>query len=243
MTELDGFFRTQRLNARRQEAFGTALGLCEARFQADNGQVPQMEQARRYAAHWDEMRREALGLLLWGKPGSGKTFAAACIANALLELEHPPTVRMTTLGTVLSRLPGLSAQEKETYLNGLQCCGLLILDDFGMERQTDYAREQVFQIINGRYLARKPLIVTTNLSLNELKHPADMAQQRIFDRVLELCVPVCFDGASLRRDRARRNLQRYRQLTEGTPPEPEGTLWVEADADRREKKQATQYFV
>lgn len=79
-----------------------------------------------------------------------------------------------------------------------------------MERQTDYAREQVFNIIDGRYLSGKPLIVTTNLSLGELKNPADMAQQRIFDRVLEMCVPVCFDAESLRREKAKEKIRAYK---------------------------------
>lgn len=98
-------------------------------------------------------------------------------------------------------------------MNGFQHCDLLILDDFGMERQTDYAREQVFNIIDGRYRFHKPLIVTTNLSLSELKHPNDIVEERIFDRILEMCVPVCFDGESLRQDKAKENLQMYKQLT------------------------------
>ncbi len=161
------------------------------------------------------MREENLGLLFWGKSGSGKTFAAAAIANAFLESTqmHAPSVKMTTFGTMLGKLPGMSTQDKEWYLKGLLSCDLLILDDFGMERQTEYAREQVFNIIDGRYLACKPLIVTTNLSLQELKHPADIAQQRIYDRLLEMCIPVCFDGESQRQRLAREKLQRYRQLT------------------------------
>ena len=199
----------------RREAFGEADALYRYRFEKDNGSVPKLEQARRYAAQWEEMRRENVGLLFWGKSGNGKTFAAACIANALLESqEHSaPAVKMTTLGAFLNKLPTLSAQEKERYLNELQSCELLILDDFGMERQTDYAREQIFHLVDGRYLAQKPLIVTTNLSLHELKHPTEMAQQRIFDRVLEMCVPICFDGESLRQEKAKEKLQLYKQLT------------------------------
>ena len=142
-----------------------------------------------------------------------KTFAAACIANALLERKPPQKVKMTTLGTVLNKLPGLSAQDRDWYLKSLHSCDLLILDDFGMERQTEYGREQVFSIVDGRYLSRKPLIVTTNLSLRELKSPADMARQRIYDRILELCVPVCFDRESLRQEKARENMKRYLELT------------------------------
>lgn len=209
------FFRQQRLEEKRREAFADAYALYHCRFAADNGNVPQMEQARRYADYWQKMQQENLGLLFWGRPGTGKTFAAACIANAVLETEdlHDSTVKMTTFGTILNKLPGMSAADKEQYLNGFQTCDLLILDDFGMERQTDYAREQVFNIIDGRYLARRPLIVTTNLSLNGLKHPKDMHEQRIFDRVLELCVPVCFDGDSLRQGKAKERMQLYRQLT------------------------------
>lgn len=221
---MKAFFRQQLFMEKQRETFGDAGALYHYRFDADNGCVPQTEQARRYAEHWEEMYRENLGLLFWGRPGNGKTFAAACIANALLELPEPgtPTVKMTTFGTVLNRLPGMSAQDKDRYLESLRSCDLLILDDFGMERQTDYAREQIFTLIDGRYLARKPLIVTTNLSLKELKTPGDLARQRIFDRILELCVPVCFDGESLRQERARQNLKTFRQLTEKPLPKAEG---------------------
>lgn len=207
-------FLQQRLAEKRREAFGDSGALCQYRFERDNGQIPQMAQARNYVIHWDQMREENLGLLFWGRPGNGKTFAAACIANALLEREEmgATTVKMTTFATILSKLTGMSAQDKEWYLEGFRSCDLLILDDFGMERHTDYAREQLFQLIDGRYLARRPLIITTNLSLRELKQPADLSQQRIFDRVLELCVPVCFDGESLRQEKAKENLRRYKEL-------------------------------
>lgn len=208
------FFRQQRLAEKQREAFGDSGTLCQYRFDRDHGQVPQMEQARKYVAHWEQMRMDNLGLLFWGRPGNGKTFAAACIANALLERDglESSTVKMITFATIINKLPGMSAQDKEWYLEGFRSCDLLILDDFGMERQTDYAREQLFQLIDGRYLARRPLILTTNLSLRELKQPVDLAQQRIFDRVLEMCVPVCFDGESLRQQKAKENLQRYKAL-------------------------------
>jgi len=215
MKEMDDFFVRQRLQERRREAFGEAGALQDYRFDNDNGSVRQLEQARRYVEHWKQMQEQNLGLLFWGKPGTGKTFAAGCIANALLETEgmHVPTVKMTTFGTILNKLPGMTAQDKEWYLRSFLSCDLLILDDFGTERQTDYAREQIFHIIDGRYLSCRPLIVTTNLSLQELKHPKDLAQARICDRILELCVPVCFDGESLRQDRAKERMRLYKEIT------------------------------
>lgn len=211
---MNEFFHQQHLAQKQLETFGNSLALRQYRFDRDHGLVPQIEQARKYAANFDRMRQENLGLMFWGVPGNGKTFAAACIANALLEQEKPraPTVRMTTFATIISKLPAMTAQDKEWYLDGFRNCDLLILDDFGMERQTDYAREQLFQLIDSRYLAGLPLIITTNLSFRELKAPADLTQQRIYDRILEMCVPVCFDGESLRQERARENLRRYRTL-------------------------------
>ena len=205
----------QRLYEKQREAFGEASSLYHCRFEQDNGTVPQMEQARKYVQHWSEMRENNLGLLLWGQPGNGKTFAAACIANALLESSDPfpPTVKMTTFGTILNRLLSLSVADKAYYLSHFLNADLLILDDFGMERQTDYAREQVFNIIDGRYLTKRPLIITTNLSLQEMKTTTELAQKRIYDRVLEMCVPVFFSGESQRPGRAKANLEAFRAIT------------------------------
>ena len=207
MRELD---RRSRLYQRQQTAFGSAAAFRTHRFENDNGSVPTLAEAKRYVEHWEEMRQNNIGLLLWGRPGNGKTFAAACIANALCE--QWMDVRMTTLATVLEKLPVMSFQDQSRYLDSLRGCDLLILDDFGMERKTNYAQEQVFSIIDGRYLARKPLIVTTNLCIKDLKNPEDMTELRIFDRILELCVPVCFDGPNLRQSKAKEKLALYKEL-------------------------------
>ena len=210
------FERSQRIFSRRHSTFEDAACLYQSTFAMDNGQVPQIEQARRYVAHWNEMQQENVGLLFWGPPGNGKTFAAACIANGLIEQEGrcSPTVRMTTFGTILNKLPALSAADKESYLGEFKSCDLLILDDFGMERQTDYAREQVFQVIDGRYLAKRPLIVTTNLSLSVMKSATELSDKRIYDRILEMCVPVYFGGESLRTVKGAEKMECFQAIVE-----------------------------
>ena len=208
--------KANRIQQKRKRVFGSAQGLMDCTFDRDNGAVPQLAWARQYVEHWPEMRRENMGLLFWGPAGTGKTFAAACIANALVDLEVG--VRMITLGEALLNLFGMSGEERIQYLEVLTTCGLLILDDFGVERRTPYAREQVYEIVNRRYLSGRPMVVTTNLTLKELKN-ADRDDSRIHDRVLERCVPVCFDGTSLRREKTAQRVRRMRALLAGEPAE------------------------
>ncbi|HIZ94061.1 MULTISPECIES: ATP-binding protein [unclassified Flavonifractor] len=207
--------KANRIQQKRKRVFGSAQGLMDCTFDRDNGAVPQLAWARQYVEHWPEMRRENMGLLFWGPAGTGKTFAAACIANALVDLEVG--VRMITLGEALLNLFGMSGEERIQYLEVLTTCGLLILDDFGVERRTPYAREQVYEIVNRRYLSGRPMVVTTNLTLKELKN-ADRDDSRIHDRVLERCVPVCFDGTSLRQEKTAERIKRMQTLLTGGSP-------------------------
>lgn len=204
---------------KRQSAFDGDSGLIQCCFSMDKGHVPQLSQAKSFVDHWKQMQEKGLGLLFWGPPGTGKTFAAACIANAFLESADPfaPSVIMTNFAVILRRSLSYSPQEREDYFNRLLSCSLLILDDFGMERQTDFAREQVFSLINGRYLSCSPMVLTTNLTLQQMKNPQSMAEHRIMDRVLEVCVPVCFEGDSLRKQKAAENLKYYRELVRSAP--------------------------
>ena len=199
----------------REHMFRSARELKDATFERDCGAVPQLAWARRYVEHWEEMRRENMGLLLWGPSGTGKTYAAACIANALVEREV--VVRIITLGDALVQLFGMGGEDRVQFLESLTNCGLLILDDFGVERRTPYAREQVYEIVNRRYLSGRPMVVTTNLTLEELKN-ADREDSRIHDRVLERCVPVCFDGESLRRAKTVERVNRMRALLASDRP-------------------------
>ena len=87
-----------------------------------------------------------------------------------------------------------------------------ILDDFGMERGTEYGLEQVFNVIDSRYRSGKPLIVTTNLTLDDLRNPEDTAHSRIYDRLLSMCVPVRFTGDNFRQEAAQRKMESMKKL-------------------------------
>ena len=181
-------------------------------FENDNGRSPQMHHAHRYVEQWQTMRAENLGLLLWGGVGTGKSFLAGCIANALMEQEVP--VRMTNFARILNELNS-SFSGRNDVVDNLCRYPLLIIDDFGMERGTEYGLEQVYNVIDSRYRSRKPLIVTTNLTLEELQHPEDTAHARIYDRLLEMCSPLCFTGENLRKAAAQGKMEQLKRLLAG----------------------------
>ena len=68
------------------------------------------------------------------------------------------------------------------------------------------------QLSPSRYRSQKPLIVTTNLPLNEIQHPQDTAHARIYGRILEMCVPISCIGASLRKENAQKKLESMKSL-------------------------------
>ena len=178
-------------------------------FENDNGRNPQTGLARRYVEHWEDMRTDNIGCLFWGGVGTGKSYLAGCIANALMEKEIP--VRMTNFALILNDLAA-SFEGRNEYISRLCRYPLLILDDFGMERGTEYGLEQVFNVIDSRYRSKKPLIVTTNLTLDELKHSKDLARARIYDRVLERCVPSKINNQNIRELNAAANMQAARKI-------------------------------
>ena len=195
----------------KQRGF-TNPAMREWTFDNDNGKCPQMKHARSYVECWEQMKAENIGLLLWGKVGTGKSYFAGCIANALMEREI--AVCMTNFALILNDLAA-SFKDRNEYISRLCSFPLLILDDFGMERGTEYGLEQVYNVIDSRYRSNKPLIVTTNLTLEELQHPEDTAHARIYDRLLEMCSPVRFTGENFRKATAQEKMKRLKTLLNG----------------------------
>lgn len=183
-------------------------------FANDTGINPEMQKAHSYVEHWAEMKATATGLLLWGNVGTGKSFFAGCIANALLDRGVP--VLMTNFSRILNALTGMFSDDRNKYIDSLNHYSLLIIDDLGMERGTEYALEQVFNVIDARLRSNLPLIVTTNLTLEELKHPADLAHERIYSRVLERCIPLKINNQNIRQMKAQENFNRTKQLLSDT---------------------------
>ena len=164
-------------------------------FENDDGTVPQMAMAKRYVENWDKVRQEHIGLLLWGNLGSGKTYMAAAIANALLEQEKK------VLMTDFARISNISKFDADEYVKSLDSYALLIIDDLGAEQDSEFALQNIGNVINRRWTSGKPLIVTTNLDLASIKNvkEQELMFARISDRILDMCRPIHMETVESKR--------------------------------------------
>lgn len=167
---------------------------------------------KNYVDNFETFYKSNRGLLFWGTVGTGKSYAAACIANELLNRETP--VVMTSFVKVLQVIQDNTENETE-FVNRLCAARLLIIDDLGTERNTDYALEKVYNVIDSRYRTGKPLILTTNLNLQDMQMTQDIRHQRIYDRIFEMCHPVMVNGTSWRINQAKERFNETKRLLEG----------------------------
>ena len=167
--------------------------------------------ASRYVTNFKDLYFKGQGLLFFGDVGTGKSYTAACIANELLN--RKVSVVMTSFIKILSKVGNTGVNE--AIIQKLCRPKLLILDDLGAERATDYVVENVYNIIDSRYRSGKPLILTTNLSYGYMKNCEDGRYKRIYDRIFSMCYPVQFSGQSWRKTDAVHRFDYMEQLIGG----------------------------
>ncbi|HER1348064.1 TPA: ATP-binding protein [Streptococcus pyogenes] len=169
--------------------------------------------AKNFVEDYEKMKKENIGLLFYGSVGSGKTYLACSIANSLIE-QYQISVKIRNFAQIINELQKSSFDfDKNAYIESLVNTSVLILDDLGIERDTSYAKEQVYNIVNSRYLKQKPTIFTTNLPYDTIQNCKDSVEyQRIYSRIIEMCIPVMVVGEDFRkfiqRDKLTRNKDR-----------------------------------
>ena len=155
--------------------------------------------AHRYVNNFVDMYKMHKGLLLYGTVGTGKTYIAACIANALIDRGY--TCLVTNFARLTNTISSMRS-DKQEYIDSLNGFSLIVIDDLSSERDTEYMNEIVMNIIDARYRSGKPLIATTNLTSEELNAPKDIRKKRVYSRLMEMCVPIEVKGTDRRRTKA-----------------------------------------
>lgn len=165
--------------------------------------------AHRYVDNFAEMKKHGKGLLFYGPVGSGKTFLAASIANELINQGRPCMV--TNFARITNTLQGMF-EGKQRYLDDFNRLDLLVIDDLAAERDTSFMHEMIFNIIDARYRSGKPLILTTNLSKEEMMNQPNTDKQRIYSRIVEMCFPVEVKNMDRRKRKSREDSTDLRNL-------------------------------
>ena len=164
---------------------------------------------RKYIDRWPQMLENNIGVLFHGPVGPGKSFFACAIANELLQKHVPTTI--TSFPRLLNLLQ--DSNNRQWLLDCLGNYKLVVIDDLGVERETSYAAEQIFAVIDARGRAKLPTIITTNLTKQEMENQPSMQYRRIFDRVREMCpAVVLIDGQSRRIQNAHQRRELAREL-------------------------------
>ncbi len=171
------------------------------------------ESCRKYVENFEKLRTRSIGLLFYGGIGTGKTYYAHAIANALIDKGY--RVKSTSLVDVLQ----LEFEGKQKEIEYILASEIIVLDDIGAERQTLYAEEKRYKFINRATALNKILILTTNLTLKEIKEmredTSNLERARVYSRVLEKCMPLKVNSIKQRENNELENRKFMQEILKG----------------------------
>lgn len=165
------------------------------------------ETAKKYANEFEKYKKEGLGLLFVGSYGTGKTHLAAAICHELIKKGYQPI--FGTMITLLEKIKATyddeySREREEQVIDKYTRCDLLIIDDLGKERPTEWAIEKLYYIINTRYEKCLPVVITTNYGIDKLisrltvKDNVETAEA-IVSRLYEMCRGIQMEWEDFRK--------------------------------------------
>lgn len=178
--------------------------------------APYYRLGKKYVKQWKDMKKNNMGLIFYGLPGTGKSHLSFCIANALLE-QYVPLIA-TSVNALIAKLKEVSkfgTEEEILFWQRIGRADLLVLDDLGAEYTNDWANAKMYEIIDARYRSKLPIIITTNLTPNVLKQRLTYGGiPRTFDRIMEMCSPIEIKANPLRQQKGKEKMARLKRMME-----------------------------
>lgn len=201
------------IERRRSICFNEHSALYESKFSLDDGEGDRsaFRIFKNYADCFETALEENHGLLIYGNVGSGKTFAAACITNQVLENGY--TAYFTNFAEIKNNL--WNAENKQAFIKDVCSYDLLVIDDFGTESDSSYTNEIVTNIFDTRVTKQKPMILTSNFTPEQLKKDGGIEYQRIISRVLGNCMAIKYVGDDRRNTGRTRHYDFYQKIAGG----------------------------
>lgn len=185
LKQIDKLFQNNNLGKRQ-------LNSTFENYKITNKNKKAYENAKKYANKLINGETDK-GLFITGTYGVGKTYLASCIANETIKNKN--TVVFGTLIQLLDYIKDTykdsSVSDKE-YLNLYSSVDLLIIDDLGKEKPTEWVLEKLFLIVNNRYNNYLPIVITTNYNRNQLRERLCVNKNysmvdSIISRLYEMC--------------------------------------------------------
>jgi len=173
-------------------------------FEVTDSNRKAYEISKKYAEGFEKYRERGMGLIFTGPYGTGKTHLACAIAIKLMNSGIPVIV-----GTLISLLEKIKQSWRDRSVDEWEVIDiyskvdLLVIDDLGKERPSEWALEKLYSIINDRYENMMPVIITSNFSgdsfINRLTvKDNDSTGRAIQSRLNEICSGIYLDGEDWR---------------------------------------------
>ena len=150
-----------------------------------------------YIMNWQENKEAGRGLYFCGDVGTGKTHLAVAVMNELMTRKRVPAL-FVTVPEFLDNLREtymIPGRDLDEWMDTVKNADLLVLDDLGSERPTEWVRERIFVIVNHRYREALPTLFTSNIG------PKDLASQlgeRTASRIIAMCDWISLEGEDYR---------------------------------------------
>lgn len=139
---------------------------------------------QRFAEDFDDYQRTGAGLIMTGRPGTGKTHLACAIANRVIEQGH--TSVFITASKMIRKIRETYRRDSEfteqQVIDSLRDVDLLIIDEVGVQRGTESEEHLLFEVLNERNSVFAPTIILSNLTAEEIK---SYIGERAMDRLRE----------------------------------------------------------